>query len=255
MKKILVIAGIGIVVLVLAFFTWQHFSQTSNVPSKPHVIQSTKNTESQQGSKVVKEDIKNEKISTKNIECTQSFFTKKLDRENSGELSDIVGMHIDSNKIKIIEEESKIPENYEEVRCDSYLSHFIPKIKENKISFERSALEMTVFCEIKALPENLPRFYEQNFIKTECNFTSPVEVNFIEKNIESKKEKILNKEAFKLPHSVCKNMIDDYTRNTCYRIYQEDIIRKSQLNSYQTAFSRLNYSFKKEDKNKYILEF
>ncbi len=39
MKKHLTIAGIGIVVLVLAFFTWQHFTQT---PSQPQVIQDTK---------------------------------------------------------------------------------------------------------------------------------------------------------------------------------------------------------------------
>jgi hypothetical protein len=39
MKKHLTIAGIGILVLVLAFFTWQHFTQT---PSQPHVIQDTK---------------------------------------------------------------------------------------------------------------------------------------------------------------------------------------------------------------------
>ena len=39
MKKHLTIAGIGIVVLVLAFFTWQHFTQA---PSQPHVIQDTK---------------------------------------------------------------------------------------------------------------------------------------------------------------------------------------------------------------------
>ena len=39
MKKLLTIARIGIVVLVLIFFTWQHFTQT---PSQPHVIQDTK---------------------------------------------------------------------------------------------------------------------------------------------------------------------------------------------------------------------
>ena len=39
MKKHLTIAGIGVVVLVLAFFTWQHSTQT---PSQPHVIQDTK---------------------------------------------------------------------------------------------------------------------------------------------------------------------------------------------------------------------
>jgi len=39
MKKHLTIAGIGIVVLILAFFTWQHFTQT---PSQPQVIQDTK---------------------------------------------------------------------------------------------------------------------------------------------------------------------------------------------------------------------
>ena len=39
MKKHLTIAGIGIIVLVLAFFTWQHFTQN---PSQPQVIQDTK---------------------------------------------------------------------------------------------------------------------------------------------------------------------------------------------------------------------
>lgn len=39
MKKHLTIAGIGIVILVLAFFTWQHFTQA---PSQSHVIQDTK---------------------------------------------------------------------------------------------------------------------------------------------------------------------------------------------------------------------
>jgi len=39
MKKHLTIAGVGILVLVLAFFTWQHFTQT---PSQTHVIQDTK---------------------------------------------------------------------------------------------------------------------------------------------------------------------------------------------------------------------
>lgn len=42
MKKYLTIAGVGIVVLVLAFFTWQYFSQTSNTSSQPHIIQNTK---------------------------------------------------------------------------------------------------------------------------------------------------------------------------------------------------------------------
>lgn len=39
MKKFLSIMGIGIVVFVLAFFTWQHVTQA---PSGPHVIQDTK---------------------------------------------------------------------------------------------------------------------------------------------------------------------------------------------------------------------
>lgn len=42
MKKNLTIAGIGIVVLVSAFFAWQYFIQTPNIPSQPHVIQDTK---------------------------------------------------------------------------------------------------------------------------------------------------------------------------------------------------------------------
>ena len=42
MKKHLTTIGIGIVVLVLAFLSWQYFAQTQNVPSQPHVIQNTK---------------------------------------------------------------------------------------------------------------------------------------------------------------------------------------------------------------------
>jgi len=42
MKKNLTITGIGIVVLVSAFFAWQYFIQTPNIPSQPHVIQNTK---------------------------------------------------------------------------------------------------------------------------------------------------------------------------------------------------------------------
>jgi hypothetical protein len=42
MKKNLTITGIGIVVLVSAFFAWQYFIQTPNIPSQPHVIQDKK---------------------------------------------------------------------------------------------------------------------------------------------------------------------------------------------------------------------
>ena len=42
MKKSLIIIGIGIIVLVLVFFAWRHFSQTINIPSQPHIIQNTK---------------------------------------------------------------------------------------------------------------------------------------------------------------------------------------------------------------------
>jgi hypothetical protein len=43
MKKYLTIAGIGIVILVSAFFAWQYFVQTPNIPSQHNVIQDTKN--------------------------------------------------------------------------------------------------------------------------------------------------------------------------------------------------------------------
>jgi hypothetical protein len=42
MKKNLTIAGIGIAVLVSAFFAWQYYMQTPNIPSQPHVIQDTR---------------------------------------------------------------------------------------------------------------------------------------------------------------------------------------------------------------------
>jgi len=42
MKKNLTIVGGGIVILVSAFFAWQHFAQTPNAPSQQHVIQDTK---------------------------------------------------------------------------------------------------------------------------------------------------------------------------------------------------------------------
>ncbi len=204
----------------------------------------------------------NEKISTKDIECTQSLFTKKLDRENYRELNGIVGMHIDSNKIKIIEQESKIPKKYKDVRCSSYLSNFIPKIIENKIFFERNTLWGNAECD-SLVPENLPRFFEQNFIKTECNFINPVKIDFIEKNIETKEEQILNKEVFNLPVSVCERMIDNYTKDLCYHIYQKSIIKKSKLNSHKSVFSSLNYipfinkylDKENKNKNKYILDF
>ncbi|MDZ7798224.1 MAG: hypothetical protein U5L76_01250 [Patescibacteria group bacterium] len=42
MKKQLTIIGIGIVVIIMAFFTWHYFSQTNNIPNQSHVIQDTK---------------------------------------------------------------------------------------------------------------------------------------------------------------------------------------------------------------------
>ena len=42
MKKNLTIIGIGIVVIISAFFTWYYFSKTNNASSQPHIIQDTK---------------------------------------------------------------------------------------------------------------------------------------------------------------------------------------------------------------------
>jgi hypothetical protein len=42
MKKHLMIIGTGLAVILSAFFAWQYFSQTNNIPSQPHVIRDTK---------------------------------------------------------------------------------------------------------------------------------------------------------------------------------------------------------------------